>query len=303
MLRLAQWPAVRRLLFMLSEKRAPGVRGGVLCRKCYIDAKTVEAANAGINTFVNLGAGLDTRVYRLPELAESSVFEVDLPENIAYKTGKLQRLYGMVPAHVRLVPMDFCAQDLEGVLSSSGYQKGQKAFFMWEAITQYLPETAVRNTFAFLAQALCGSRLVFTYIRQDFMEGTMVYGLDALYQGFRVKEHVWQFGLAPEEVASFLHEYSWQEGEQVGSQEYTARYLKPWGRVMPVTDRGNRSTSPRQQSSTRRMRFPAAARSRCSSGGRREPRPGSKRRAPCSRSCTCRARRGGPPRSTAGGSR
>ena len=235
-LRLTRWSAARRLLFRLSEKRAPGVRGGVLCRKRYIDEKTVEAVNAGINTFVNLGAGLDTRVYRLPELAESSVFEVDLPENIAYKRGKLQRLYGMVPAHVRLVPMDFCIQDLEGVLSSSGYQKVEKAFFIWEAVTQYLPEAAVRNTFDFLARAPSGSRLVFTYIRQDFMEGTMVYGLDALYQGFRVKEHVWQFGLAPEEVASFLHEYSWQEEEQVGSQEYTARYLKPCGRVLPVME-------------------------------------------------------------------
>lgn len=234
--RLAQWRPLRRLVYRLSEKRAPGVRGGVLCRKRYIDDKALEAVNAGIDTLVNLGAGLDTRFYRLPALAGTSAFEVDLPENIAYKSEKLQQLFGMVPARVRLVPMEFGAQDLERVLTSSGYQKGQKTFFIWEAVTQYLPETAVRSTFDFLAQAPSGSRLVFTYIRQDFMDGTALCGLDALYQGFRVKEQVWQFGLAPEKVAPFLHEYSWGEVEQVGTQEYTALYLKPCGRALRVMD-------------------------------------------------------------------
>jgi len=232
--RLTRWRSLRRLEYRLSEKRAPGVRGGVLCRKRYVDDKTIEAVNAGINTFVNLGAGLDTLFYRLPALAESSAFEVDLPENMVYKRDRLQQVFGMIPAHVRLVPMEFGAQDLEGVLSSSGYQKGQKGFFIWEAVTQYLPEAAVRNTFDFLAQVPSGSRLVFTYIRQDFMDGTALHGLDALYQGFRVKEQIWQFGLAPEKVACFLHGYSWQEVEQAGSQEYTAWYLKPCGRVLSV---------------------------------------------------------------------
>lgn len=233
---LTRWRPLRRLLYALSEKRAPGVRGGVLCRKRYIDDKAVEAVNAGLSIFVNLGAGLDTRFYRLPALAKRSAFELDLPENIAYKRDKLQLLFGMVPAHVRLVPIEFGAQDLERVLASSGYQEGQKAFFIWEAVTQYLPETAVRKTFDFLAQVPSGCRLVFTYIRESFMDGTMLYGLDALYEGFRVKEQVWQFGLAPEKVAAFLHEYSWEEVEQVGSQEYTAWYLNPCERVLPVME-------------------------------------------------------------------
>src|ERR1700746_1161261 len=47
------------------EKSNPGIWGGQLCRKRYIDEKLV-AAEKVIEAMVNLGAGLDTRAYRLP---------------------------------------------------------------------------------------------------------------------------------------------------------------------------------------------------------------------------------------------
>jgi methyltransferase (TIGR00027 family) len=134
------------------------------------------------------------------------------------------------------VPIDLSCQELASVLPTYGYQKEHKSFFIWEAVTQYLPETAVRKTFDFLAQVPVGSRMVFTYIRQDFIDGTALYGLETLYQGFRVKEQWWHFGFVPEQLAAFLQEYSWKELEQVGSQEYTARYLKPCGRSIPVME-------------------------------------------------------------------
>jgi O-methyltransferase involved in polyketide biosynthesis len=37
-------------------------------------------------------------------------------------------------------------------------------------------------------------------------------------------------------VAAFLDEYGWQEIEQLGSAEFTARYLTPSGRTMPVSE-------------------------------------------------------------------
>jgi len=234
--KLTRWPPARALMFNISEKRARGVWGGVLCRKRYIDEKVLEALSAGINAIVILGAGLDTRAYRLALLAGILVFEVDLPENIEYKRAKLQQLYGRVPTYVTLVPVDFDGQELESALASQGYTTEQRSFFVWEAVTQYLTERGVRKTFSFLAKAKAGSRMVFTYIRQDFIDGTAIHGLEALYQGFRVKEQFWHFGLVPEQVPAFLQEYSWKELEQAGSQEYTTRYVKPSGRAIPVTE-------------------------------------------------------------------
>jgi methyltransferase (TIGR00027 family) len=164
------------------------------------------------------------------------VFEVDLPENIEYKRARLRRLYGDVPAHVTLVPIDFDHQELADVLASQGYRTGYKSFFIWEAVTQYLTDEGVQKTFDFLAQARGGSRLVFTYVRKDFIDGTANYGLDVLYQAYRVKRQWWHFGLEPEQVAAFLKGHTWKELEQVGSQEYRDRYLRPYDRALPVME-------------------------------------------------------------------
>jgi methyltransferase (TIGR00027 family) len=73
---LAQPAFARDWLVRTSEKSSPGVWGGTLCRKRYIDEKLIESA-PGIDAVVNLGAGFDTRAYRLPVLADMPVWEVD----------------------------------------------------------------------------------------------------------------------------------------------------------------------------------------------------------------------------------
>lgn len=233
--RLTRWRPARNLLINLTEKTAHGIWGSVLCRKRYIEDK-LRAAAATIDAVVILGAGLDTLAYRIVELRATPVFEVDLPENITYKRTMLQKLYGEVPANVRLVPIDFERQDLETVLAEHGYQSALRTFFVWEAVSQYLTEEAVRTTFTFLAKAATGSCLGFTYIRQDFLDGVNLYGAAPTYQRFRVKQRLWHFGMAPEQVAAFLEPYGWQELEQMGSREFTARYILPSGRDIPGSE-------------------------------------------------------------------
>jgi methyltransferase (TIGR00027 family) len=234
--KLARWAALRSLVFRLSERRARGVWASVLCRKRYIDDKLDEAARAGIQAVVNLGAGLDTHAYRPPIQDAIPAYEVDLPENIEYKRGKLLELYGEIPAGVILAPMDFDREDLGSRLAGSGYPVGCKTFFIWEAVTQYLSEEGVRKTMDFLSQAGRGSRLVFTYIRGDFIHGTNRYGLDSLYGAYRGKDPIWHFGLEPGTVSAFLERYAWRELEQAGAREYAARFLQSAGRAMPVME-------------------------------------------------------------------
>jgi methyltransferase (TIGR00027 family) len=233
--RLTRWRWARALLMNLTEKTAHGIWGSVLCRKRYIDDKLHEAIGA-IDAVVILGAGLDTRAYRMAERSTAPVFEVDLPENIAYKRTRVQELLGQLPASVQLVPIDFERQDLRTVLADQGYRDDRRTFFVWEAVTQYLTEEAVRKTFDFLAKAASGSRLVFTYIRQDFMDGVNLYGAATTYQRFRVKQQLWHFGMFPEQVAAFLDAYGWREMEQMGGQDFAARYVRPSGREMPVSE-------------------------------------------------------------------
>jgi O-methyltransferase involved in polyketide biosynthesis len=105
---------------------------------------------------------------------------------------------------------------------------------VWEAVTQYLTQDGVRQTFEVLAGAPPGSQMVFTYIRQDFLDGTVFYGGQAAYREFVQKRRLGRFGLLPEQVAGFLAPYGWTEVEQARPREFTARYPQPSGRLMPV---------------------------------------------------------------------
>ncbi|MUL41948.1 SAM-dependent methyltransferase [Streptomonospora sp. PA3] len=228
---------VRRWTIRSMEKRIPGLWANMLCRKRYVDDRLAESAESGIDAVVVLGAGFDDRAYRLPALEATPVFEVDLPENIDRKRAVLRRAYGgAVPGSATLVPLDFATGDLAGALAAHGYRKRWRTFFVWEAVTQYLDEEAVRATFDVLAEATAGSRLVFTYVHRDLIDGTNLFGAEAAYNKWVVREGLWRFGMRPEEVAGFLAGYGWREVEQAGAREFAARYVAPTGRALGTTD-------------------------------------------------------------------
>lgn len=136
----------RDWMVRLTEKSLPGMWAEMMCRKRYIDEKLTESAGQ-IDSVVNLGAGFDTRAYRLPALADTPVWEVDQPENVEPKQARLRKLFGAVPPHVTLVPIDFDREDLGAVLASHGYPAKERTFFVWEAVTQYLTEAGIGATF------------------------------------------------------------------------------------------------------------------------------------------------------------
>jgi methyltransferase (TIGR00027 family) len=82
--RLLGISALRDWIISSSEKSSPGLWGGLLCRKRYIEDKVFETRNE-IEAFVNLGAGFDTRPYRLPALAGLPVWELDQSQSILAK--------------------------------------------------------------------------------------------------------------------------------------------------------------------------------------------------------------------------
>ncbi|MGB7357190.1 MAG: SAM-dependent methyltransferase, partial [Mycobacterium sp.] len=102
-----------------------------------------------------------------------------------------------------------------------------RTFFIWEGVTQYLTPEAVRATLRQLGAAAPGSRLVFTYIRQDFIDGTQLYGADAVYRRFRERRQVWKSGLVPEEVGELLADCGWRLVEQAGPSYFRDTYIRP----------------------------------------------------------------------------
>jgi methyltransferase (TIGR00027 family) len=225
---------LRRLLVAAMDRDGPGLWANLTCRKRYIADKLTEA-RADIDALVVLGAGLDTLAYRLARETRIPIFEVDQPINIDRKAAAVQRALGELPRSVHLVPLDFERDDLLTALAERGYRTDYRSFFVWEGVTQYLTADAVGATLEGLRPVAAGSRLVFSYVRRDFIDGVNLYGAKPVYRRFRQRQQLWQFGLQPEEVAQFLDRYGWRLVEQAGPDQIVQRYVEPTGRNLTAS--------------------------------------------------------------------
>lgn len=221
--------ALRRVFIAAMDRSGPGLWANLTCRKHFV-ADVLDETRHSIDAVVVLGAGMDTRAYHLARSSPIPVFEVDLPINIARKAATVRRALGAQPPSVRLVALDFDHDDLLSTLAGHGYRQDYRTFFIWEGVTQYLTETTVRATLAGLRAVAPGSRLVFTYVRSDFIDGTNLYGTPTLYRRVRRRRQLWHFGLLPEHVAEFVAEFGWRLVQQLGPDDLIQRYVEPTGR-------------------------------------------------------------------------
>ncbi|WP_427017646.1 class I SAM-dependent methyltransferase [Pseudarthrobacter sp. P1] len=128
----------------------------------------------GIDQLVILGAGFDTRPYRLPQDTPVKSFEVDAPATLAVKRGMLDKA-GIDARHVAFVPADFETDDWLGKLVDAGFDPGRPALFLWEGVTMYLNREAIEDTLRKVAGCATGSRLAFDYFTTEALESGMLY--------------------------------------------------------------------------------------------------------------------------------
>ncbi len=144
-----------------------GLLQHVALRTAAIDAAIREERAAGIPQLVILGAGLDARAFRMPELSQSVVFEVDFPSTQALKRARARDL---VPAakELRWAPIDFEKDALSDVLERAGHRTDQRTVWIWEGVTMYLPEAALDATLAVVRdRTRPGGALLVTYATQE----------------------------------------------------------------------------------------------------------------------------------------
>jgi len=204
---LARVPAARRLIEEFIDHRWPCVRGGVVARTRLIDDK-VAAELPRVRQVVILGAGFDSRAYRLPPMNGVTVFEVDHPVTQAAKRRVVRRFAGEDAGRVRFVPVVFGTDDLAGKLAGSGFDPGAVTLVLWEGVTNYLDPAAVDATFGFLAAAVGpGSPVVFTYVDRGIIDGTARFeGAETTLRAVRRVGEPFTFGLEPAEVSRYLAE-------------------------------------------------------------------------------------------------
>jgi O-methyltransferase involved in polyketide biosynthesis len=84
--------------------------------------------------FVILGAGFDTRAYRLASDTRVRVFEVDSPQTQMVKRETLQKV-GIDSSAVTFVAADFEKDDWLACLSAARFAPDERTLFLWEGVT------------------------------------------------------------------------------------------------------------------------------------------------------------------------
>ena len=150
----------------------PGLRGRLRHAYLHTQAKLMVARTvalddavraAGAPQVVILGAGLDGRAWRMPELRDVSVFEVDHPDSQRDKRERVKKLTP-VSSDIRFVPVDFERDALAQALAHAGHDETRPTTWLWEGVVMYLTLADIEATLAVIQRRSApGSRLLVVY--------------------------------------------------------------------------------------------------------------------------------------------
>ena len=107
--------------------------------------------DAGSSQVVVLGAGLDGRAWRMPELSDATVFEVDHPDSQRDKRSRSDALRP-VAREIRFVSVDFARDSLDHALAVAGHDPTRPTTWVWEGVVMYLTREQIEATLAVVAR-------------------------------------------------------------------------------------------------------------------------------------------------------
>lgn len=154
-----------------------GLAGHAALRMDAIDRAVASAIGDGCGQLVVVGAGFDTRAWRLDVLAGCLVIEVDLPDVQRVKRGRLGDLAARAE-EVAFAPVDLSRDRLADALASTPHQPSRPTAWVWEAVAPYLPRQHVEETVTAIARlSAAGSRLAMTIAHPDLLGNRGVAGM------------------------------------------------------------------------------------------------------------------------------
>ena len=155
-------PEIAAKVEALDEESAAHLhhmRGYQAVRTHFFDTFFTDAVAAGIRQVVILASGLDSRAYRLDWPAGTTVYELDQPEVLAYKSSTLAENGATPSADRREVAIDL-RQDWPAALRAAGFDPTQRTAWLAEGLLMYLPAEAQDRLFTLIGElSPAGSRV------------------------------------------------------------------------------------------------------------------------------------------------
>lgn len=237
-------PAVAAKVEALDAETAAIIRhmrGYQAVRTNFFDTFFADAVAAGIRQVVILASGLDSRAYRLDWPAGTTVFEIDQPQVLDYKSTTLAD-NGVTPAaDRRAVPIDL-RQDWPAALRAEGFDPAARTAWLAEGLLMYLPAEAQDRLFTLVGElSPAGSRIAAEtaashaderreQMRERFKKVAEQIGLE---QTIDVGELMYRDENRAN-VAEWLNQHGWRaEGQNSGD---VMRRMGRWVEGVPMAD-------------------------------------------------------------------
>ena len=233
-----------RLNVWLTSKLAPGFHEHLISRTRFIDDLIEKSAKEGVQQYVILGAGYDSRANRLNLPPSLKIFEVDQPEVSDIKLSKLPKDLPNLE-NITYVNVDFSYQSLSEQLLTAGFDQTKSTIFTLEGVSQYITKEAVSSTIQELSLITKDARSIFFMSYVDellnkdpaacFGKGYPNPSKKAnLIQTLSAKVgEPWISFYRDEEVESILAENDYAIKENVTLEDLNSLYFSPVGRVLP----------------------------------------------------------------------
>jgi methyltransferase (TIGR00027 family) len=217
------------------EEDGPRLMTDVMAvRTRFFDDFFLDAGSAGIRQAVILASGLDARPYRLPWPQGSTVYEIDQPKVIEFKTATMESIGATPTAERRAVAVDL-RDDWPAALRHSGFDETQPTAWSAEGLLAYLPPEAQDRLFDNItALSAPGSQLATEY----HPDGGAAMSERAKTMGNPWRDHGFDVDLTQlfytgerKQVVDYLTAHGWQVSARTRPEVFAG-----YGREFPTTE-------------------------------------------------------------------
>lgn len=227
-LRLVDPPADWRTRGDMHPQGTAPFRASIVARARCVEDHLGEAIAQGVGQYVILGAGLDTLVQRRPDLeTRLTVFEVDQPGPQVWKRARLTELGYGVPAHLRLVPVDFEAGGTwwDGI-RNAGFASDKPALVSSLGVSMYLTREAIVATLAQAARFASGSTFIMSFLLPvECADPELRSGIERAVEGAKRSGTPFISFFRPEQVLQLAREAGFRRVSHISAEALGERYF------------------------------------------------------------------------------
>ncbi|MFI6874540.1 class I SAM-dependent methyltransferase [Streptomyces sp. NPDC050400] len=203
----------------VERRRRLGVATSIVIRTKFLDDLLRQAAASGVRQVVLLGAGMDSRAFRMEWPEGTRLFEVDTAEPLEFKASVLHQERAEARCERITVAVDL-REDWPGALIAAGHDPAAPTVWIAEGLLIYLPEDAVELLLARIsAQSAPGSRMGLTLGSRGVIER---FGTRA-EPGSAASMWVWEM---PDDPVAWLAGHGWEASSHT-LRERAAAYGRP----------------------------------------------------------------------------